>query len=136
MMTKKEANQILFILKAAYPNSYKNLTEIEAKSIVMVWASQFANIPADVVFVAVNKLISTNIFPPAISEVKEKISNFYWEAWEALEEHSKYNNLTPAQVESFKRIFEVSERFRNQNRSIEPTIKELTGESQQYLLNE
>ena len=132
-MTRDETIKILSLLKAAYPNSYKGMTKEEANGTIMVWASQFVNIPADVVLVAVNKLISTNTFPPAICEVKKKISGMYWESWQALEDHGKYNNLTDAQNATYQRIFEAAEQLRNQE-MIEPSIKELTGASQQYLL--
>ena len=69
-MTDKEAIQVLAVLKAAYPNSYKNMTTAEAAGTVNVWAIQFANVPVEVVIIAVNKLIATSTFPPAISEVK------------------------------------------------------------------
>ena len=81
-MTREETIKILAILKAAYPNSYKNMTKDEANGTVTIWAMQFANIPADVVMIAINKLISTSPFPPAICEVKEKIKGMYWESCE------------------------------------------------------
>ena len=50
-MTKKEAATILAILKAAYPNSYKNMTHEEAMGTISVWAIQFAGMPADIVLI-------------------------------------------------------------------------------------
>ena len=63
-MTKKEATQILAILSAAYPSSYRNMTEQEAQGTVMVWCTQFGDISAEVVMMAVNKCISSSKFPP------------------------------------------------------------------------
>ena len=93
-MTKAETTKILAILKAAYPNSYKNITKEEASGTVMIWATQFSNIPAEVVMLAINKLIATKPFPPAICEVKEKIKDFYWEAKETLDRNERLKNLT------------------------------------------
>ena len=42
-MTKKEALQILAILKAAYPSSYNGMTKEEATGTVAVWCMQFAD---------------------------------------------------------------------------------------------
>lgn len=125
-MTRDETIKILAILKAAYPNSYKNMTKEEARGTVMVWATQFQGIPGDIVMIAVNKLISTKTFPPAISEVKEKIQRLYWEAWEALNEHKTANNLTGDQVQAYQRIMGVVEPLRHRA-LFEPTLKELVG---------
>ena len=72
-MTREEAIKILAILKAAYPNFYKNMTKEEAKGTINVWASQFVSFPYSAVLIAVQKLISTKTFPPTVSEVKERI---------------------------------------------------------------
>lgn len=86
-MTREEAIKILAVLKAAYPNSYKGMTKDEANGTISVWSTQFVNIPYIVVSIAVNKIISTNTFPPSISEVKAKIQTLYTEANSMLENH-------------------------------------------------
>lgn len=135
-MTKDEAMQILAILKGAYPNSYRGVTEKEAHLTATVWAAQFANMPADVVLIAVNKLISKNTFPPSINEVKDKIRGLYWEAWHITHEYEQ----TPKVKEKFgvearsryseeiyykaKRIVEIIEPTRSRGTS-EPTLEDL-----------
>lgn len=86
-MTREETIKLLSILKAAYPNSYKGMTKEEANGTIAVWSMQFANIPANIVLIALNKLISTSPFPPAISDVKSKLRSLYYEAVEMLREH-------------------------------------------------
>lgn len=86
-MTREETIKMLSILKAAYPNSYRGMTKDEANGTITVWSMQFANIPANIMMIAINKLISTNPFPPAISEVKNKLRDLYYEAKEMLTEH-------------------------------------------------
>lgn len=149
-MTQKEATQILAILKAAYPNSYKGMTKDEAIGTVNVWATQFINIPASVVMIAVNKLISTNTFPPSIGEVKEKIRGLYWEAWDALENHKLategYNMrngkvitlgepLDDRTVAQLQEIVRVVEPMRTMQK-IEPSLTDLLGGYELYLTNE
>lgn len=124
-MTREETIKILAILKAAYPNSYKNMTKEEANGTVSIWAMQFAKIPAEVVMIAVNKLISTSPFPPAICEVKKKISGLYWESWEVLNQNKTYKNLTAEQEKMYQQIFEIAAEFRN-NPNTEPSLVELT----------
>ena len=138
-MTQKEATQILAILKAAYPNSYRGMTKEEAIGTVNVWATQFIDIPARVVMIAVNKLISTNTFPPSISEVKEKIRSLYYEAMGELPyQHgglylTNTQELPPERIEVLKEIVRVVEPMRTKI-GIEPTLGSLLdGYERQYL---
>ena len=124
-MTRTETAQILAILKAAYPNSYKNLTTEDVKATVNVWSSQFSNIPASVVMITVNKLISTNVFPPTIAEVKERMRSLYWEAWEMLDLHkSGFCELEEKTLKATQEIMKSLEPMRATQR-IEPSLEEL-----------
>lgn len=124
-MTRDETIKVLAILKAAYPNSYRGMTKEEAGGTVAVWASQFASLPVNVVMIAINKLISTNTFPPSINEVKDEIRGLYWETWQELDYHRrgiyKLADKTVAALEEIMRIVEPM-----QSRSTnEPTLVEL-----------
>lgn len=136
-MTRQEAIKILSVLKAAYPNSYRGMTKEEANGTVNIWAIQFGNIPYDVVSIAVNKLISTNTFPPSIAEVKEKIRGLYWEAYSTLpysEGGLVVNNekeLPPETIKLLKDIIRVVEPMRS--RTSEPTLGELLKGYEGYL---
>jgi hypothetical protein len=107
-MTREEAIKVLAILKAAYPNSYRGMTKEEAHGTVAVWAAQFANMPASVVMIAINKIISKNTFPPSINEVKDEIRGLYWETWHALDLHKRglvpLDEKTVAALEEIDRI--------------------------------
>lgn len=132
-MNKTETAQILAILKAAYPNSYKNLTAEDAKATVNVWAAQFASMPVGVVMIAVNKLISTNVFPPTITEVKGRMRTLYWEAMEMVDQHNY--GLAPLDdktLNAAKEIIKTVEPMRTME-SIEPSLGELLGGYAQYL---
>ena len=131
-MTRDETIKLLAILKAAYPNSYRGMTKEEANGTVAVWSAQFANMPAAVVMIAVNKLISTKTFPPSINEVKEKIRGLYWEVWGALNEHKTYKNLDERTVAQLNEIMAVVEPMRTRL-TIEPTLGELLGSYSGYL---
>ena len=133
-MTREETIKILAILKAAYPNSYKNMTKEEASGTVTVWAMQFARIPAEIVMIAVNKLISTSPFPPAICDVKKKIGGLYWESWEVLKANETSKALTPEQEALYRKIFEIAEEIRNRP-DTEPSLSELTqGTNYQFFI--
>lgn len=132
-MTKAETAQVLAILKAAYPNTFKNLSAEDASATVNVWASQFMNTPVSVVLIAVNKLISTNVFPPTITEVKGRIRGLYWEAWEMIDQHNRgFKLLDEKTLATTKIILKAVEPMRTQQQ-IEPTLYELLGGYAQYL---
>ena len=119
-MNKKESAQILAILKASYPNFYKNLTAEEAQGTITVWSMQFADMPAEIVLMALNKVISTSQYPPTIAEVKKKITAIHWEAYD-------YISLSPTdneQYQYYKRIYEATEGYKFASR-IEPTVTQL-----------
>ena len=73
MMTESDGTTILTILKAAYPNSYKDLTKREAAGIINVWRQNLSDAPAEVVMLAVRRLITKSKFPPTIAEVRSQI---------------------------------------------------------------
>lgn len=111
-MTKEETLRVLAILKAAYPSSYNGMTKREAEGTVAVWSMQFADIPGDIVLMAVQKLISTNKFPPAISEVKEKIGAIHWEAQEMIYSIAPAGGVPEEKLMLYRRIYEATKDFR------------------------
>lgn len=129
-MTREETIKVLAILKAAYPNSYKNMSVDEANATATVWAVQFADIPAEAVMIAINKLIGTSPFPPAISEVKDRIKGLYWELLVVLNENKEIRTLTDEQEAKYKWLLDAVESVHHQPR-LEPSIKELIGGNNQ-----
>lgn len=123
-MTKKEALQILAILKAAYPSSYNGMTKEEASGTVAVWCMQFADLPAEIVMMAIHKLIATNKFPPSISEVKSKIEKIHWEAYEALTNDHRNPFLSEEAKKRFQQIYEITKDYRN-SKCVEPPISQM-----------
>lgn len=111
-MTKKEALQILAILKAAYPSSYNGMTKEEATGTVAVWCMQFADMPAEIVMMAVHKLISTNKFPPSISEVKNRIQKIHWEAYDIISSANMRDTIPEETRKKFQAIYEATKGYR------------------------
>lgn len=132
-MTREETIKVLAILKAAYPASYRNMSRDEANGTVMIWATQFARDPAQVVMMAVQKLIATNTFPPSISEVKSKIRSMYWEADGKLLLHYCGNVQMPdSELKATEAIRDACGSY-IRGISNEPTLEELMGGVQNYL---
>lgn len=74
-MTYDETLSIMAVLKAAYPNFYKDMKRSEAEGIVSLWTEMFKDEPAQVVAVAVKAHIANDKkgFPPHIGAIKEAI---------------------------------------------------------------
>lgn len=74
-MTREETLAIMGVLKAAYPNYYKDMKRGEAEGIVSLWSEMFKDDPAQVVAAAVKAHIATDVkgFPPHIGAIKEAI---------------------------------------------------------------
>lgn len=136
-MTREETTAILSILKAAYPNAYKGLTRKEANGMISVWQMQFADISMNIILMAVNKYISTNSFAPAVSDIKNKLRDLYYEAQEMLIEHNNALNngigtvLDNKSIFLINKIIEETEYVRYNNN--EMTLFEMLTNNNNYL---
>ena len=128
-MTREETTKILAILKAAYPNSYKNMSQKEALGTVAVWHMQFADMPADIVMMAVQKCISTSTFTPSISEVKKKISSICWEAYDLMTD----TGLPEQAVQQARRIYEKTRDYKYDTPQ-EPTLYQMISNTESMKL--
>lgn len=124
-MNAEETKQILAILKAAYPSSYSGMTKKEAYGVITVWSVQFADLPADVVLMAVQKAISSSKFPPTIAEVKEKVKSIYWEAYDAIADPS----LQETDRKQYERIYACTRKYKFMAAG-EPRIAMLLGKNE------
>lgn len=106
-MTRVETKAILAILKAGYPNFYKDMTKEDATNTINLWTTMFADDPAQVVTEAVKSLMCTLKFPPTIADVKEKIAMITqppamteMEAWNMVKSAINYYNA----AQTFERL--------------------------------
>ncbi len=74
-MTKQETLDLLTVMQAAYPNFYKGMNRQQADAVVNLWATMFAEEPAQIVAMAVKAHIASDTkgFPPHIGAIKEAI---------------------------------------------------------------
>ena len=74
-MTREETLAIMSVLKAAYPNYYKDMKRSDAEAIVGLWAEMFKDEPVEVVALAVKAHIANDAkgFPPVIGAIKDAI---------------------------------------------------------------
>lgn len=80
-MNKAEATAVLSLLKASYPNSMRDLTEGDADAMSALWASQFADIPAQIVMEAVREAINSSSFFPSVSDIRQRLTDRRDVAW-------------------------------------------------------
>lgn len=78
-MTREETAEMLAILKAAYPHSFKDMTRVDGLAMLSLWERIFADDDKNVVSAAIDALISTRTvgFSPTPGEVKEQIRKLY-----------------------------------------------------------
>jgi len=74
-MTTEETLKIMAVLRASYPNFYRDMKRSDAEGIVNLWAEMFAEDDYRLVAAAVKALIASDSkgFPPVIGQVKEKL---------------------------------------------------------------
>lgn len=117
-MTYDETLAIMAVLKAAYPNFYKDMKRSEAEGIVSLWTEMFRDEPAEVVAVAVKAHIANDKkgFPPHIGAIKEAILKLKRpdemteiEAWGYIQRATR-NSIYNA-VEEYKKLPELLQRL-------------------------
>ena len=74
-MTQEETIDLLSVLKAAYPNFYRNMTRKDADQVISLWHEMFKDEPGGLVALAVKRHIATDTkgFPPHIGAIKDAI---------------------------------------------------------------
>ena len=74
-MTREDTLDLLSVLKAAYPNFYRDMTRKDAEHVIALWSDMFKDEPAELVALAVKAHIATDKkgFPPHIGAIKDAI---------------------------------------------------------------
>lgn len=74
-MTEKETLAIMSVLKAAYPNFYRDMQRTEAQGIVNLWTEMFRDESAEVVAMAVKAFIANDAtgFPLISGQSKTRL---------------------------------------------------------------
>lgn len=78
-MNREETSKILTYVKTAYPANFKDMSRDDMMKMLSLWERKFKDIPAELVFMAVDELIETKSFPPSVSDVKERLGDIYWD---------------------------------------------------------
>ena len=92
-MTTEETRAILTVLKANYPQSFRNMNKDVGNQMLALWAEAFKDTPAQLVTSAVKKIIYTDTreFAPNIGQVNAVIAEMttsempFEEAWKVID---------------------------------------------------
>ena len=95
-MNVNETLKVLSVLKANYPNFYKNMSKIDAEAQVNLWSEMFEDTPYELVGAAVKSYIATDVngYPPNIGKIKEHIKSLT--QTEELSEQEAFNLIMKA----------------------------------------
>jgi len=90
------------------------MTPEEANGVVSVWQMQFHDMPADIVFMALNKHIGSNKFSPTPAEIKENITHLHWEAAAMLNYGRSIgaNEISKEEKKEYQRIMLYTDKYR------------------------
>ena len=74
-MTLEETLKVFSVLKANYPNFFKNISRIDAEAQVNLWCEMFQDTPYELVGAAVKAYIAvdTDGYPPNVGKIKAQI---------------------------------------------------------------
>lgn len=75
-MTRDETLKIMAVLKATYPNFYKDMTCRDAEGVVALWTDMFSEDSYNAVAAAVKAFIASDSkgFPPVVGQVKQRVT--------------------------------------------------------------
>lgn len=75
-MTRDETLKIMAVLKATYPNFYKDMTRRDAECVVALWTDMFSEDSYNAVAAAVKAFIASDSkgFPPVVGQVKQRVT--------------------------------------------------------------
>lgn len=117
-MTHNETIAVMSVLKAAYPNFYRDMTRKDAESVVNLWEEIFRAEPVQVVAAAVKMHIASDEkgFPPHIGAIKTAVAKLKnldvvteQEAWNFVKKALK-NSIYGA-AEEFEKLPEIVKRL-------------------------
>lgn len=74
-MNLTDTLKIFSVIKANYGNFFKNMSKVDAEAMVNLWHEMFADVPYEVVGVAVKTYIATDTtgYPPNVGQINEQI---------------------------------------------------------------
>jgi hypothetical protein len=92
---------MLAILNAAYPTTFKNMSEATRKAQIEIWHFALSDEPAEIVITALKEYILSNQFPPTIAGLRQYMqlldnsdAELLSEAWSAVCGNIRFEDLS------------------------------------------
>lgn len=79
-MNRQEVNRLLAILKANYSYAFKTLSTQEKRILVESWAFALREIDADIVMMAVMRLLKVCKWMPTVAEIRDEVKKIGFDA--------------------------------------------------------
>lgn len=123
-MTRDETRKILAVLRMAYPNFYRNVSDSDVTDTLNLWASMFTDDDPRLVAAAVKSIIvaSNREFPPNIGTIKEQMRKLMQD--DDLSEMEAWVQISAACRNG---IYGAQEEFSK----LSPTLQRIVGSPQQ-----
>ena len=122
-MTKKEATQLLAIIKLSYPTAYRDLDEVTRNATINMWQMSFADVPYPIMEQALNRFRLTSKFPPTVAEMVEELKHLYYKAFEQVSTMRMLGNEEA--VQRCQLVMQYTDRFKEPSRLGDITVGNL-----------
>lgn len=113
-MTKKEATQLLAIIKLSYPTAYRDLDEVTRNATINMWQMSFADVPYPIMEQALNRFRLNSKFPPTVAEMVEELKHLHYKAFEQVHMQRMMGNEEA--VQRCLLIMQYTDRFKEPSR--------------------
>lgn len=136
-MTKQETYQLMLVLQAFYPDSFRGMTDAAAQMKLTLWQEQFADEPGTVVIAAAKAYASadTKGFMPTPGQIKEQLRLLQegdelseQEAWDLV--LKALRNSSYGAVEEFAKLPEPVKRAVGSHNMLKQWVNYAAGELQ------
>lgn len=109
-MNKKEAAQLLTLVKLSYPASYRDMDDEWMKATINMWAMSFQDVPYSLIEQGFNHYRMTHKFPPTVAEMVEELRHIHNTAVTCALIQKDLGNAQA--VEHYKAIMAITDRFK------------------------
>lgn len=110
-MNKKEAIQLLALIKVAYPTAYRDMDQASKQATVNMWHMSFPDVPYPIMEQAFNHFRMISKYPPTVAEMVEELKQIHFHATECALVHKSMGNEEGAR--QYRAIMDCTSRYKD-----------------------
>lgn len=110
-MNKKEAIQLLALIKVAYPTAYRDMDQASKQATVNMWHMSFPDVPYPIMEQAFNHFRMISKYPPTVAEMVEELKQIHFHATECALVHKSMGNEEG--VRQYRAIMDCTSRYKD-----------------------